>query len=91
MNEKWSELLSFCISSAMGCMDEPPIYGSLRLIDAMERAIRIGQDNKITDSGELAEIADYIEENKLICMYDEEAFRGVLREVALRLITAIQH
>lgn len=86
MREDWNELLAFCITSAVGCMDEPPVYGPLRLIDCMARVIRLGRNlGLIRDTG-FSDLEDYIEENKLICMYDEDAFRDVLQEIAFRLI-----
>ncbi|WP_272914414.1 DUF6092 family protein [Candidatus Methanodesulfokora washburnensis] len=37
-------MLSFLVSSARGCVDEPALYGSLRLIDAAARLINIMQE-----------------------------------------------
>ncbi|MCI2058685.1 MAG: DUF6092 family protein [Oscillibacter sp.] len=81
------ELLAFCSSSALGCMDEPPIYGPLRLIDCLEQLIRFGQARNIAGDPRLGELADYIEEHKLSCMYDEEEFRETLQAVSLSLLS----
>ena len=81
MRDKDMELLSFCISAAMGCLDEPAIYGPLRLTEVMIRVMENG-----TDPGRFRELADYIRENKNSCMYDEGRFREVLQEIAFRLI-----
>lgn len=86
MREDWNELLAFCITSAIGCMDEPAVYGPLRLIDCMARVIRLGESLGLIQDADLSDLETYIEENKLVCMYDEEAFRGVLQEIAFRLI-----
>lgn len=86
MRDEYNELLAFCVTSAIGCMDEPPIYGSLRLIDCMARVIRLGRKAGITDGEAFEELEKYIENNKLSCMYNEEAFRQVLREAVFRLI-----
>ena len=84
--EDWNELLAFCITSAIGCMDEPAVYGPLRLIDCMARVIRLGESLGLIQDADLSDLETYIEENKLVCMYDEDAFRGVLQEIAFRLI-----
>ena len=88
MRKKWYELLAFCSTSAIGLMDEPPIYGPLRLIDCMAQLIRLGRESGVVDNAAISELEQYIEENKLICMYDEEQFRKVLQEIAFRLMDA---
>jgi len=84
--QNWDEILAFCGSGALGCMDEPPIYGPLRLIDCLESLIQFGQENGLTHDDRLEKLADYIEENKLSCMYDEEGFRRALEEIVMRLL-----
>ena len=88
MQQEWNELLAFCITSAIGLMDEPPIYGPLRLIDCMERLICLGRENGLIKDTALFDLEQYIEDNKLTCMYDEEEFRNILQEIAFRLIRA---
>ncbi|MEW8959988.1 MAG: DUF6092 family protein [Moorella sp. (in: firmicutes)] len=66
------ELFCFLLSSARGCVDEPAIYGPLRLIEAYSRLVAtIGHeelDNFWWQQKE--EIDNY----KNLAMYDEEAF-----------------
>ena len=88
--QRWNEILAFCSSSALGCMGEPPIYGPFRLIECLERLIRFGQEQNLTHSDALAEIADYIEEHKLTCMYDEEDFRKTLENIVLSLLAIME-
>lgn len=90
MQTQWNELLAFCITSAIGLQDEPPIYGPLRLIDCMERVIRLGRYSGQLTNPAIFELEQYIEENKLTCMYDENEFRAVLQEIAFRLIDAVE-
>lgn len=86
MEHAWNEILAFCIASAIGCMDEPPVYGPLRLIDVLERLIRYGAAQDFGAGGALLPLADYIQEHKLECMHDEPGFRKSLLEIAQRLM-----
>lgn len=88
INKEWNDLLAFCATSAIGLMDEPQIYGPLRLLECMERLIGLGRECGRIGEGELMELESYIEENKLVCMYDEDEFRKVLSETAKRLMDA---
>ena len=78
MQTQWNELLAFCITSAIGLQEEPPIYGPLRLGR---------QAGQFCDPA-FSELEAYIEENKLTCMYDQAAFGNILQEIAFRLIDA---
>ncbi|MEM0153846.1 MAG: DUF6092 family protein [Ignisphaera sp.] len=67
------KLLSFLITSARGCVDEPSLYGTLRLIDAAARLIDImKEEGKATE--ELLNLKKTIEENIALVMYDEKAY-----------------
>lgn len=90
MQKMWYDLLAFCSTSAIGLMDEPPIYGPLRLIDCMAQIIRLGKESGFINNDAICNLERYIEENKLTCMYDESRFRDVLQEIALRLIAAAE-
>ena len=83
MREEWNSILAFMIASAMGCMNEPPIYGPLRLIEAMEKLIDFANRNDFDQDSRLLVIKHRIEEDKSLCMYDEEAFASMLREIGL--------
>lgn len=88
MPKQWTDLLAFCITSAIGLLEEPPIYGPLRLIDCMARLIRLGRETGQLQDPALAELEQYIEANKLTCMYDTKEFRQHLQEIAFRLLDA---
>lgn len=85
MREEWNSILAFMIASAMGCMNEPPIYGPLRLIEAMERLIGFAANNGLDQDNRLLDVMRRIEEDKSLCMYDEEAFASMLQEIGLRV------
>ncbi|MCE5209423.1 MAG: DUF6092 family protein [Chloroflexi bacterium] len=86
MKEDFYKILSFCISSAIGCVNEPSIYGPLRLIEAMEKFIDFGIENGITTHTEMDVLSEYIVQNKTLCMVDEEEFTKSLKETAYILI-----
>ncbi|MCS7111213.1 MAG: DUF6092 family protein [Ignisphaera sp.] len=78
-------LLSFLIASARGCIDEPHLYGSLRLIDAAARLIDIMiEEGKGTE--ELLNLKKSIEESMNLVMHDEKAYieflDGLVKELA---------
>ena len=78
------KLLAFLITSARGCVDEPVLYGPLRLIDAAARLIEImKKEGKATP--EIMELQKLIEEKKDLVMYDEEEFIKFLDELSQRI------
>ncbi|MEL7601580.1 MAG: DUF6092 family protein [Bacillota bacterium] len=83
MREEWHSILAFMIASAMGCVNEPPIYGPLRLIESMEKLIGFASDNGLEQDERLLDVMHRIQEDKSLCMYDEEAFSALLQEIGL--------
>lgn len=79
-------ILAFCITSALGCMKEPPIYGALRLLECMSLLISYDQSWKTEKDLFLGSLQRSIDENKLLCMEDETAFRQFLIETAESLL-----
>ena len=78
------KLLAFLITSARGCVDEPVLYGPLRLVDAAARLIEImKKEGKATP--EIVELQKLIEEKKDLVMYDEEEFIKFLDELSKEL------
>uniref|UniRef100_A0A7C5XH95 Uncharacterized protein n=1 Tax=Ignisphaera aggregans TaxID=334771 RepID=A0A7C5XH95_9CREN len=83
------KLLSFLITSARGCVEEPLLYGTLRLIDAASRLIDImKKENKATE--ELLKLQKMIEENKSLVMYDEKAYIEFLDRLVKELTKIIK-
>lgn len=83
------KLLSFLITSARGCIDEPQLYGSLRLIDAAARLIDImREEGKATE--ELLNLKKAIEENITLVMYDERKYTEFLERLVRDLAKIIK-
>ncbi len=74
--------------SARGCVDEPPLYGPLRLIDAASRLIDIMEEGKANNK--LLKLKELIEEKKYLVMYDEEEFVKLLDELFKELAKIIK-
>lgn len=83
------KLLAFLITSARGCVDEPPLYGPLRLIDAAARLIKIMEkEGKATN--ELLKLQELIEKKMYLVMYDESEFISFLEDLSKRLAEIIK-
>jgi hypothetical protein len=85
MHEKFDQLLAYIVSSAAGCIKEPKIYGSLRLIDTAEKLIILFDELGLVQDEKLSELANIINEEKWLCMSDEKAFDEMLNNVSGKL------
>ncbi len=83
------KLLTFLIVSARGCVDEPSLYGPLRLIDAAERLIGL-MDKMGKADKRLIEIMETIRERKFSVMSNEAEFIKLLDELVLRISRIIK-
>lgn len=86
MKEDFFMVLSFFITSAIGLVNEPSIYGPLRLVEAMEKFIDFGIKNELITHDEMGFFSQHIERNKTLCMVDEDEFTNSLKEIAYLLI-----
>ena len=83
------KLLAFLITSARGCVDEPHLYGPLRLIDAASKLIDIMRREGMTIE-ELENFQKMIEEGKDLLMYDEEEFVKFLDKLVDELVRIVK-
>jgi hypothetical protein len=65
-------IFSYLITSARGCIDEPPLYGPLRLLDAYSMLLEMLKSEEPEDF--YLRLDKQIEEFKNKCMGDEEKF-----------------
>ncbi|MEM2910141.1 MAG: DUF6092 family protein [Nitrososphaerota archaeon] len=83
------KLLTFLIVSARGCVDEPQLYGPLRLIDAAERLIDLmDKMGKVNDR--LREIRETIRERKFSVIREEAEFLKLLDDLVLKVSRIIR-
>ncbi|MEO3994079.1 MAG: DUF6092 family protein [Desulfurococcaceae archaeon TW002] len=83
------KLLAFLITSARGCIDEPHLYGPLRLVDAASKLINIMRLEGKTIEG-LEKIQEMIEEKKHLVMHDEREFIKFLDELIMELVKIVK-
>jgi len=80
------ELVAFLATSARGCIDEPPIYGSFRLIDALSRLTDLPKyATCLKDDDFLHKIKAEIEGKKYSNMFDTKEFQDMLDSVVLQV------
>ncbi len=87
--DPYFELLSFLITSAKGLLEEPVIYGPLRLVEAARKLLDIMEEKGIS-SRELSELKQYIDDNINTVLYGEEEFKKFLEELVKRLAVIIR-
>ena len=80
------ELVAFLATSARGCIDEPPLYGPFRLIDALSRLVDLPKyATSLKDDGFLRKIKAEIEEKKYSVMFDTVEFQNMLDNIVLQV------
>ncbi len=76
-DERIFELISYMVVSARNLLDETPLYGPFRLVDAASRLIALlGEEGKATP--ELQKLREMIEAEKYSVMQGREKFRSYL-------------
>lgn len=75
------KLIHFLVASARGCMDEPAIYGPLRLLETASRLLTIveGYD------AEYSNVKNLIDDNKYLSLSDETEFTKALDGLIMSL------
>jgi len=76
------ELFCHMSASARGCVEEPKLYGPLRMIDSMEKMIQLLEKRGLADDF-LKEEKEKIKEGKYLVMRDREAFVKFLDELVM--------
>lgn len=80
------ELLTFLVTSARGCVDEPETYGTFRLIDAASRLLDfLLKSEEAQDKEFYSHLKEEIDEKKLWLMTDEEAYFNFLGEATRKV------
>ncbi|MEW6622975.1 MAG: DUF6092 family protein [Bacillota bacterium] len=74
------KLVHFIIVSARGCLDEPPVYGPLRLMETASKLLSL-----TGDSNHYQDLKNKIDEYKYLTLTNEEDFRQALDELVLYL------
>ncbi|MCS7131566.1 MAG: DUF6092 family protein, partial [Hadesarchaea archaeon] len=82
VDERLFDILIFLATSARGCIDEPPLYGPFRLVDALSRLIDLYDHVPgLKKDAFLIEIKAEIDGKKFLVMNDPEGFKKFLDEL----------
>jgi len=85
----WGDVLdvfSFMAVSARGCVEEPRMYGPLRLIDSVSRWYQVLKKNGLVADDRMEALVELIEREKYNVMTDEKAFIAMLDAVVSGLV-----
>jgi hypothetical protein len=80
------ELLSFLVSSAHLCVDEPKLYGTFRLVDAASRLIGFAlKSGQLEDDQFLREFKEDVDKRKFLVTTDEEGYLQFLEDATRKM------
>ncbi len=88
LKEDLTLFISYLITSARGCVDEPQSYGPFRLVDAATRLVMIMKEHGISDEL-LDTIAHDIDQDKFSTMTDSNRFLKMLDSAVLKILDAV--
>jgi len=80
-----NHLLIYMITSASGCVNEPKLYGSMRLADAASKLIVLLNKYDVPLNDKLNQVEERIGQDKLLCMDDEKGFVKMLNDISLMM------
>jgi hypothetical protein len=84
-NEYLFELALFLATSARNCIDEPPLYGPFRLLDALSRLADFPEHDESLDKDPfLKEVKAFVDEKKFLVTSDVEGFTQAADELVER-------
>ena len=71
-------LATYLLTSARGCVDEPKLYGPLRLVEAISRLVALTETADFAKDEFLIQAKKKIDANKHLVMESEEEFTKFL-------------
>jgi hypothetical protein len=81
-NDYLLEIAVFLATSAQGCLNESPLYGPFRLLDALSKLADFPDYAKeLAPDPFLKEIKAIVDEKKFLVMYDVEGFKKAIDEI----------
>jgi hypothetical protein len=84
-NDYLFELALFLATSARNCIDEPPLYGPFRLLDALSRLADFPEhDESLAKDPFLKEAKAFVDEKKFLVTTDVEGFTQAADELVER-------
>jgi hypothetical protein len=90
-NEFLFEIAVFLATSARGCVDEPPLYGPLRLIDALSKLADLPRHAPgLNDDAFLRHVKAEIDEKADLLMLNPEEFVRFLDELIHQFVLELK-
>jgi len=90
-NDYLFEVAVFLATSARGCIDEPPLYGPFRLLDALSKLAVFPEYARGLDPDTfLKEIKAIVDEKKFLVMYDVDGFKRAIDEIVEKFAKELQ-
>lgn len=90
-NEYLFELATFLAVSASGCIDAPPNYGALRLIEALSRLADLPKYSScLSEDKFLMDIKKDIDEKSSLILSNTEKFRRFIDELVSLFATELK-
>ena len=81
-NDYLFEIAVFLATSAQGCLNEPPLYGPFRLLDALSKLADFPDHaTGLSPDQFLKEIKAIVDDKKFLVMYDVDAFKKAIEEI----------
>ena len=77
------DLATYLVASARDCVDEPLIYGPLRMLDGVNRIVQIAESDGRFRDDFLSSMGPKISADVLKVMSDREKFRKALDDLLL--------
>jgi hypothetical protein len=74
-------LATYLLASARGCVDEPKLYGPLRLVEAISRLVALTETADFAKDEFLIQAKEKIDANKHLVMESEEEFTKFLDDL----------
>ncbi len=82
------KFIAYLVTSARGCINEPKVYGSFRLVDSASKFYEMMNKQGFIDDDKAAEIITILDDKKYTCMTDENEFIEMLDLVVDKLVDA---
>ena len=84
-NEYLFELALFLATSARNCIEEPPLYGPFRLLDALSRLADLPKHTEgLVEDVFLNDVKTFVDEKKFLVTSDVEGFKKAADELVER-------
>ena len=84
-NEYLFELALFLVTSARNCIEEPPLYGPFRLLDALSRLADLPKHTEgLVEDVFLNDVKTFVDEKKFLVTSDAEGFKKAADELVER-------